>query len=102
MLEKPEHPLEREILDRQLRDKATRIRRNEGENQPQNVTLAPNRRRPRALLCGQVIDEEGVHQRAECGAHYGCFSVTTGEGSAWKRRLTSAKRPRGMVKYTPS
>src|SRR5262245_38090923 len=98
MLEKPEHPLEREILDRQLRDQATRIRRNEGEKQPQHVTVAPNRRRPPALLLGQVIDEEGVHQCADCGAHYGCFSVTAGVASASKRRFASAKRSLGMVK----
>src|SRR6266540_1521882 len=100
MLQKGEHPLEGEILHRQLRDRPARVRRHEREEQPQRVAIAANRGRPQALLCGQVIEEEAVDQRAKGDGRHDRPSMMDGTASASKRRLAAAYRSLVIVKYT--
>src|SRR4029434_1202425 len=62
MLEESQDALERKCFEGDLREPARHIGRDEGEKQPQGISISLDGARPEALLKRQFVGEKGVKQ----------------------------------------
>ena len=85
VLQKPQHPLEGEVLDPQLADRPPRLSRHEQEEEPQCVAVAADGRRSQPLLIGEILGEERVHDGPQRWRGHGRTSCVIGAANASKR-----------------
>jgi hypothetical protein len=62
MLKEPQDAFERERVEGDLREPARHIGCDEGEKQPQSVSMRLDRGRPETLLEGEFVGQERVEQ----------------------------------------
>jgi hypothetical protein len=97
MLQESEHPLEGQISDPQLADGSPRLRRDEGQEDPQCIAVTPNGSGSKPLLSGQILHEKAVDKCAERDGRHGRTSAIVG-ANASNRRFASANNSLVIVR----
>jgi hypothetical protein len=98
MAEELEDMLDAQIGEGKAGDPPAGGLREEAEEEPEGVAIAPHGGGPQALARREPVEEEGLHERADRGRRHGASSARAGAAICSNRRCASSSRAGVMVR----